>query len=69
MQNRRGLFCKNILINCHCHTHGDRPVCRYTVNLAFERLQPKITNIHIIKKVKIMREGGKRQGINKCSNI
>ena len=43
MQNRHGLHYKMILINFHCHTHGENAVSKSTVNLAFRRLQPKIT--------------------------
>ena len=45
MQNRPGLHYETLLINCHCQTHGDNAVSRSTVNLAFRRLQPKITKI------------------------
>ena len=38
-----------LLINCHRHTRGDNAVSRSTVNLAFRRLQPKITKIQKIQ--------------------
>ena len=50
MQNRLGLRYKMILINRHCHTHGDNAVIISTVNLAFMRLQPKITRIDKIQQ-------------------
>ena len=50
MGNRIGLRYTKLLINCHCHTHGDNAVSRSTVNLAFRRLQPKITNIQKIQQ-------------------
>ena len=50
MQNRLGLRYKTLLINCHCQSHGDNAVSRSTVNLAFRRLQPKITKIQKIQQ-------------------
>ena len=50
MQNRLGLRYTMILINCHRQTHGNNAVCRPTVNLAFEILQPKITYIYKIQQ-------------------
>ena len=50
MQNRIGLRYTTLLINCHRHTHGDNAVSIFTVNLAFRRLQPKITKIDKIKQ-------------------
>ena len=41
--NRLGLCYKTLLINCHRQTHVNNAVSRSTVNLAFRRLQPKIT--------------------------
>ena len=43
MQNRLVLHYTTLIINCHSQTHGDNTVSRSTVDLAFERLQPKIT--------------------------
>ena len=43
MQNRLGLRYTTLLINLHRQTHGENSVSRYTVDLAFRRLQPKIT--------------------------
>ena len=43
MQNHIGLRYTTLLINGHCQTHGENAVSRTTVNLAFRRLQPKIT--------------------------
>ena len=43
MERRLGLRYTTLLINCHCQTKGDNAVCRSTVNLAYRRLQPKIT--------------------------
>ena len=50
MQNRLGLRYTTLLINCHCQTHGNNAVSRSTVNLAFRRLQPKITKIQKIQQ-------------------
>ena len=50
MQNRLGLRYKNILINCHYHTHDENLVSRSTVDLAFRRLQHKITKIQKIQQ-------------------
>ena len=50
MGKRLGLCYTTLLINCHCQTHGDNAVCRSTVNLAFRRLQPKITKIQKIQQ-------------------
>ena len=43
MQNRLGLHYTTLIINCRRKTHGDNAVSMSTVNLAFRRLQPKIT--------------------------
>ena len=56
MQKRLGLSYTMLLINCHRQTHGDNAVSRSTVNLAFTRLQPKIT-----KNQKIQ-QGTKNEG-------
>ena len=56
MEKRLGLRYTTLLINCHRQTHGDNAVCRSTVNLAFRRLQPKIT-----KNQKIQ-QGTKNEG-------
>ena len=50
MQKRLGLRYTNLLINCHRHTRGDNEVSRFTVNLDFRRLQPKITKIQKIQQ-------------------
>ena len=50
MQNRIGLRYTTLPISFHCHTHGDNAVSRSTVNLAFRRLQPKITKIQKIQQ-------------------
>ena len=50
MQNRLGLRYTTLLINCHRHIHGDNAVSKSTVNLAFRRLQPKITQIQKIQQ-------------------
>ena len=57
MQNRLGLRYTTLLTNDHLHIHGDNAVSMSTVNLAFRRIQPKIT-----KNEKIQQEtknGGK----------
>ena len=56
MENRLGLRYKTKLINCHRHQNGFDAVCRSTVNLAFLRLQPKITRIQKIQ------QGAKNEG-------
>ena len=65
MQNRLGLRYTTLLINCHCQKNGDNAVSRSSVNSAFRRLQKKYRKYN---KVWIMRESGKRQGIDKGSN-
>ena len=50
MENRLGLTYTTKLINCHRHQNGFDAVCRSTVNLAFLRLQPKITRIQKIQQ-------------------
>ena len=50
IQNRLGLSYTKILINCNFQTHGENAVSRSTVNLAFRRLQPKITNFYKIQQ-------------------
>ena len=50
MENRLGLSYKTKLINCHCYRNGFDAVCRSTVNLAFLRLQHKITRIWKIQQ-------------------
>ena len=50
MENRLDLRYTTLLINCHRHTHGDNAVIKSTVNLAFRRLQPKITKIQKIQQ-------------------
>ena len=56
MGERLGLRYTTLLINFHCQTHGENAVRRSTVNLAFRRLQPKIT-----KNLKIQ-QGKKNEG-------
>ena len=56
MQNCLGILYKTLLINCHCQTPGDNAVGKSTVNLAFRRLQPKITKIQKIQ------QGTKKEG-------
>ena len=63
MGKRLGLRYTTLLINFHRQTNGDNAVCRSTVNLAYRRLQPKITRVH--NKEQRMRVSGKRQGIDK----
>ena len=50
MENRLGIRCTTELINFHHHQNGFDVVCRSTVNLAFLRLQPKITRIQKIQQ-------------------
>ena len=51
MGNRPGLRYTTKLINCHHHQNGVDAVCWSTVNLAFLRLQDKITRIQKIQQV------------------
>ena len=50
MENRLGLSYTTHLINCHRHRNGFDAVCNSTVNLAFLRLQRKITRIQKIQQ-------------------
>ena len=50
MENILGLRYTTLLINCHRHQNGFDAVCKYTVNIAFLRLQPKITRIQKIQQ-------------------
>ena len=50
MKNRLGTRYTTQLINCHCYHKGFYAVCKSTVNLAFLRLQPKITRIQKIQQ-------------------
>ena len=50
MENRLGLRYTTQIINCHRYRNGFDAVCRSTVNLAFFRLQPKITRIQKIQQ-------------------
>ena len=50
MENRPGLRYATQLINFRRHQNGVDAVCKCTVNLAFLRLQPKITRIQKIQK-------------------
>ena len=50
MENRLGLRYTTQLINFHCYRNGFDAVCKSTVNLAFLRLQPKITRIQKIQQ-------------------
>ena len=59
MGNRLGLRYTTKLINCHRHQNVFYAVCRSTVNLAFLRLQPKITRIQKIQ------QGTKNEGKRK----
>ena len=52
MQNLLRLRYTTLIISFHCQTHGDDSVCRSTVNLDFERLQPKITKVQKIQQGK-----------------
>ena len=52
MERRLGLRYTTLLINCHRQTNGDNAMCRSAVNLAFRRLQPKITRIQKIQQGK-----------------
>ena len=50
MERRLGLRYTTILIDCHRQTKGDDAVCRSTVNLAYRRIQPRITKIQKIQQ-------------------
>ena len=56
IENRLGLSYTTQLINYHHYRSGFDAVCRFTVNLAFLRLQPKIK---IINKIQ---QGTKNEG-------
>ena len=58
MENRLGLRYTTLLVNCHRHQNGFDAVCKSTVNLAFLRIQPKITRVQKIQ------QGTKNEG--KC---
>ena len=59
MENRLGLRYTTHLINCHCRQNSFDAVCKSTVNLAFFRIQPKITRIQKIQ------QGTKNEGKRK----
>ena len=50
MERRLGLRYTTLLINCHRHRKGENALCRSTVNLAYKRLQPRITKIQKIQQ-------------------
>ena len=50
MENRLGLSYTTQFINCHRYRNGFDAVCSSTVNLAFLRIQPKITRIQKIQQ-------------------
>ena len=50
MENRLGISYTPQLINFHRYRNGFDAVCRSTVNIAFLRLQPKITRIQKIQQ-------------------
>ena len=51
MENRLGITYTTKLFNCNRHQNSVDTVCRFTVNLAFLRLAPKITRIQKIQQV------------------
>ena len=65
MERHLGLRYTTLFINCRRQTNGDNAVCRSTVNLAYMRLQPRITKIQKYNKEQRIRVSGKRQGIDK----
>ena len=50
MERRLVLRCTTLLVNCHGQKKGDNAVCRSTVNLAYKRLQHRITRIQKIQQ-------------------
>ena len=64
MENRLGLRYTTQLINCRRYRNGVDAVCRSTVNIAFLRLQPKITRINKIQQVN--KNGGKWKESRQC---
>ena len=50
MVKRLGLRYTTLHINCHRQKNGDTAVCRSTVNLAFRRIQRKITRVQKIQQ-------------------
>ena len=59
MENRLGLRYTNHLIKCHRHHNVFDAVCNSNVNLAFLRIQPKITRMQKIQ------QGTKNEGNRK----
>ena len=56
MENRLGLRYTTQLINYHRYRNDFDAVCKYTVHLAFLRLQPKI------KRIQKIQQGTKNEG-------
>ena len=50
MQSRLVFRYTTLFINCHRQTQSDNAVSRYTINLVFWILQPKVTKIHKIQQ-------------------
>ena len=50
MERRLGIRYTTIHINWHRQTKGANAVCRSTVNLAYRRLQPRITRVQKIQQ-------------------
>ena len=68
MEKRLGLSYTTQIINCHRYQNGVDAVCRSTVNLAFLRLQPKITRIQKIQQGTKNEGSGKKQDNAKQNN-
>ena len=51
MERRLGLWYTTLLINWHRQTKGENAVCSSIFNLAYKRLQSRITKIHKIQQV------------------
>ena len=50
MEKLFGFCYMTLLIYCRCQTNDDNAVCRSTVNLAYRRLQTKITRFQKIQQ-------------------
>ena len=64
MEKRLGISFTTQIINCHRYRNGFYAVRRSTVNLAFLRLQPKITRIQKIQHC--TKNEGKWKEARKC---
>ena len=61
IQNCLGLRYTKLLISCGRQTHGENALSRSTINLAFRRIQPKIT-----KNQKIQQDRKELRKVERC---